>query len=142
MLQNEYLVAKIGVDTAENEPRKDTRWIRVCPVEVSRRQPLAPQPVAAPRTGGPRVQGACRHRHDTSLFPRLVLGCINADFGHQIFIFQHFSRSTRFAYFCITRNSIFKRKLFQLFFNRKFLKVLDNILQKLSSERCKSVQIL
>ena len=31
------------------------------------------------------------HGHDTSLFPRLVLGCINADFGHKKkIIFQHF----------------------------------------------------
>ena len=28
-------------------------------------------------------------RHDISLFPRLVLGCINADLGHQLVIFQH-----------------------------------------------------
>ena len=34
-------------------------------------------------------------RHDTSLFPRLVLGWINADFRVQIRIFQHFSSSTR-----------------------------------------------
>ena len=26
--------------------------------------------------------------HDTALFPRLVLGCINADFCNQIFIFS------------------------------------------------------
>ena len=32
--------------------------------------------------------------HDTSLFPRLVLVCINADFDVQIRIFQHLSRST------------------------------------------------
>ena len=34
-------------------------------------------------------------RHDTSHFPRLVLGWINADFDVQIRIFQQFSRSTR-----------------------------------------------
>ena len=35
--------------------------------------------------------------HDTSLFPRLVLGWIEADFRIQILvrIFQHFSKSTR-----------------------------------------------
>ena len=32
---------------------------------------------------------------DTSLFPRLVLGWIEADFRVQIRIFQHFSKSTR-----------------------------------------------
>ena len=53
----------------------------------------------------PRARRA--HRHDTSLFPRLVLGCINADFGHQIVILQHFSRSTRFSQFCAARISKF-----------------------------------
>ena len=33
--------------------------------------------------------------HDTPLFPRLVLGCINTDFCVQILIFQHFSRSIK-----------------------------------------------
>ena len=33
--------------------------------------------------------------HDTSLFRRLVLGWIEADFRVQIRIFQHFSKSTR-----------------------------------------------
>ena len=39
------------------------------------------------------------HCHDTTLFPRLVLGCINTDYGHQVFL-QHFSRSTKFSEFC------------------------------------------
>ena len=29
MLKNDYLLAKIGVDTAENEPRKE-RWTAAC----------------------------------------------------------------------------------------------------------------
>ena len=33
--------------------------------------------------------------HDKSLFPRLVLGWIEADFRVQIRILQHFSKSTR-----------------------------------------------
>ena len=41
--------------------------------------------------------------HDTSLFPRLVLGWIDADLDDQIVIFQHFSRSTRFSQFCAAR---------------------------------------
>ena len=36
-------------------------------------------------------------RAKSSNFRRLVLGCIEADFCNQILIFQHFSRSTRFA---------------------------------------------
>ena len=59
MLQNDYLVAKIGVDTAENEP-----YVKSLAV-VARLTSLAD-----------RLFG---HRHDTSLFPRLVLGCIDAD---------------------------------------------------------------
>ena len=38
---------------------------------------------------------------------QLVLGSIDADFCNQIIIFQHFSRSTRFAHFCTARNSIY-----------------------------------
>ena len=37
---------------------------------------------------------------DTSLFPRLVLGCINTDFCNQILILLHFLRSTRFPFVC------------------------------------------
>ena len=42
--------------------------------------------------GGPDADGRA---FDPSLFPRLVLGWINADFRAQIRIFQHFSSSTR-----------------------------------------------
>ena len=73
MLKNDYLVAKIGVDTAENE------LFQVEPARTGRDAAVHRRRI---------------HRHDTSLFPRLVLGCINADFGLQIIIFQHFSRST------------------------------------------------
>ena len=34
---------------------------------------------------------------------QLVLGCINADVGHQRVIFQYFSKSTRFSQFCAAR---------------------------------------
>ena len=37
-------------------------------------------------------------------FERLVLLCIDADFCNQILILQHFSRSTRFSYFCTAPN--------------------------------------
>ena len=33
-----------------------------------------------------------------------VLGCIDADFGNQIVILQHFSRSARFKHFCTARD--------------------------------------
>ena len=35
--------------------------------------------------------------HDTSLFRRLVLGCINTDFSNQTRILQHFSKSTKLS---------------------------------------------
>ena len=44
-------------------------------------------------------------------FGGLVLGCINADFCVQILIFQHFSRSTGFAYLRTARNSNFFLKI-------------------------------
>ena len=53
--------------------------------------------------------------HHTSLFPELVLGCINADLSHEIIIFNHFSKSTRSAHFCITRNSKFWGKIFKIY---------------------------
>ena len=37
----------------------------------------------------------------------LVLGCIEAEFYVQIFIFQHFSRSTRSTYLCTAPYSKF-----------------------------------
>ena len=41
---------------------------------------------------------------------RLVLSCIDADFCNQIVIFHHFSRSTRFTYFCTAQNSKMQQK--------------------------------
>ena len=80
--KNEYLVANIGFDTAETEPRKEAR---------PRRRRRVPQRRRRTRRTRRRRLG-----HDTSLFPRPVLGCINADFCNQILvlIFLHFSRST------------------------------------------------
>ena len=89
MLQkfNEYLVAKIGVDTAENEPSK------VWPASNGRVfAELAP---AAVRARLPRLPAQAPLLFLRFLFPRLVLGCINADFCNQILILQHLSRSTR-----------------------------------------------
>ena len=43
----------------------------------------------------------------SSNFPGLVLCCINADLCDQILIFQHFSRSTRFAILCTAQISNF-----------------------------------
>ena len=64
-----------------------------------------------------------------SLFPRLVLGWINADFRVQIRIFQHFSSSTRKSssrkQICkILQNFTEFCKIFEIF--RKFAEFLQN----------------
>ena len=105
MLKNAYLLAKIGFDTAEIEDL-DARL--EC---IFHRQSLeghrAHDHVNGALIPGAAVQSLDELRvrpdrvisvgHDTSLFPRLVLGCITADFGNQRVIFQHFSRSTRLS---------------------------------------------
>ena len=48
-------------------------------------------------------------RHLTN-FGRSVLGCIEAYDSETRRIFQHFSKSTRCAFLCTTRNSIFGKK--------------------------------
>ena len=100
MLQNEYLVAKIGFDTAENRPFKvSMKWgsqAGVAPV-MSR---------LAPRFGPFQVFKLLAN------FRGLVNGCIEADFRNQILIRQRFSRSTRFKNLCTAPNSNF-RKIFK-----------------------------
>ena len=100
MLKNDYLLAKIGVDTAENEPRREGPQVDLRPPRADREPGReTPAPSAARVTllspgrwhatesqpGTHRVMSA----RVTSLFLRLVLGCIDADFGHQIVILQH-----------------------------------------------------
>ena len=58
---------------------------------VERSPPFA---ASARSTSGSQYTDAAAG-HDTSLFPRLVLGWINADFRVQTRIFQHFSRPPR-----------------------------------------------
>ena len=76
--------------------------------------------------------------HDTSLFPRLVLGWINADFRVQLRICQHLSRSTRksssreqickilqtFTEFCKILRIFWK---FSENLNAKFWKILETV---------------
>ena len=81
MLKNAYSDAKIGVDTAENEPNSLTLG------ELSL---IFSFPFY---TLSPEYQIIAN-------FSELVLLCIEADFCTQIRIFQHFSRSTRFSHFC------------------------------------------
>ena len=67
----------------------------------------------APELGA--VEGAVAYdgidsiRHLTN-FGRSVLGCIEAYDSETRRIFQHFSKSTRCAFLCTTRNSIFCKK--------------------------------
>ena len=132
MLQNEYLAAKIGVDTAENEPSKVSRkWGLAMGrqgswegLHLARLRPLRQREPRRDRRRGLRGP-ASWSIHDTSLFPRLVLGWINADFGHQIVIFQHFSR---FPHFCTARNSKFWRKLSKISRNLStFFEIFENL---------------
>ena len=70
-----------------------------------------------------------------SLFPRLVLGWINADFRVQIRILQHFSKST------IKSSS--RKQLCQFFFNPEFCKKtweVFGIFQKINFKICKILQ--
>ena len=50
-----------------------------------------------------------------SNFRGLFLGCTNIDFCNQILIFQHFSRSTRFAILCTAQISKFRLKIVKFF---------------------------
>ena len=115
MLQNEYLVAKIGVDPAENAPSK----VSLIPAQYQFYPDAA---VFGTRTDAAQLTEAdagaallVRQGADLTYDPgnchfgpphpfwrnfgRLVLACINTDFGNIILILQHFSRSTRFAFF-------------------------------------------
>ena len=54
-----------------------------------------------------------------SNFEGLVLGCMDSYDSNQIVILQHFSRSTRFSYFCTAQISKFQRKPVQIFAGMK-----------------------
>ena len=123
-LQNEYLDAKIGVDTAENEPSKvwwvgwkiwemfgvdttENRLRQVCLSTCSSCRSLNPSCGRYPymkikSLGGVKIKW-------------LVLLCIEADFCIQIRILQHFSRSTRFAILRTAANWIFMICFFHIF---------------------------
>ena len=89
MLKDEYFVAKISVDTAANAPSKK---------------------------GVPRLRRPAAPRAD---FTGLVLCCIDSYDSEQRRILQHFSRSTRFAFFCTAQISKFQQKTVQIFAGMK-----------------------
>ena len=113
MLKNAYLDAKIGSDTAENEPQ-----------EVFS-PALASRLAGAEPGDAPLFRGAF-----AALFRRLVLGWIEADFRVQIRIFQHFSNSIKFY-----KKIIFSRanlaKIWQKF--AKICKIFDSFLKILQN---------
>ena len=79
-------------DAHEPDPRQQGRPLPNFE-RLSSRARKAAQPAARPNDG-----------HDTSLFPRLVLACINSDFHNQICMFQHFrdlqNNLAEFSFFC------------------------------------------
>ena len=67
-------------------------------------------PACLPQITPKSYDGIDSIRHLTN-FGRSVLGCIEAYDSETRRIFQHFSKSTRCAFLCTTRNSIFAKKL-------------------------------
>ena len=77
MLQNASLIVKIGADTAEDGPRKESANYATSSFSVRHRR--------GAKDAYPNEYGGVDVRFenaffDTSLFRRLVLGCISADF--------------------------------------------------------------
>ena len=84
-LSNEYLLAKIGFDTAENEPSKV--WRGQMPCDARGRAARARGP--APRV----IESVMCDRN----FGGLVLGCIEADFCNNILVGKLVTRSIKFT---------------------------------------------
>ena len=151
MLKNAYLLAKIGADTAENEQHFAESF-----AIGSNRDPRASTP--APRRRGRRPTPPSRRRarrrwpwpglkiwgtttdHGTfakleklakiilQIFGGLVLGCIKTKFCKKICVWEHFSSSARFAYFCtaaiskISPKSRFEKSAIFVNIQQKFYK--------------------
>ena len=130
MLKNDALVAKFGVDTAENEPSKVWwfGWEKGSISNFSTKVPPA-EPVVdtAEPAGCSSPTSTLVERFDIepfsdfttkwSNFRGLVLGCIDSYDSNQIVILQGFSRSTRFAILCTAQISKFQQKFVKLFSN-------------------------
>ena len=105
--------------------RSNSEWA------IQLRSLLAPSPCSArrprsasrPSAAASRRRGAARGRSGPpncnfagflqffANFGGLVLGCIKTNFCKKIFVWQHFSSSTRFAYFCTAAISKFPQKI-------------------------------
>ena len=82
------------------------------PSAASPRTPRGPSPSSL----SPGAHSRCLRSVETLLyrarsFTGLVLGCIEAKFCKKICVRQHFSSSTRFAYFCTAAISKFSQKI-------------------------------
>ena len=128
MLQNAYFLAKIGADTAENEQhfaeilptdalgrsgRRGSCEEAGRPVQLSGmleqgriHQPRRPTGLGAEYTMF-RDESDTHFSKILQIFGGLVLGCIKTKFCKKICVRQHFSSSTRFAYFCTAAISKF-----------------------------------
>ena len=67
--------------------------------------------------------------HDTSLFSKLVLGCIDSYDSEKWRIFSHFSRSTRFSHFRTAPNSKFQENSSFLSKSCEFSEILQILLK-------------
>ena len=98
MLKNEYLVAKIGgALQLRTSLLKLERSVAVNVVTLIGGADGAPTPMFD-------LTFVLTFGHSLANVERLVLFCIEADLCNQILIFQHFSRSTRFAFLSTARN--------------------------------------
>ena len=70
-----------------------------------------------------------RAGHDTSLFSKLVLGCIDSYDSEKWRIFSHFSRSTRFSRFRTAPNSKFQENSSFLSKSCEFSEILQILLK-------------
>ena len=92
MLQNAYLVAKIGADTAENEQY----FAEILPKNGN--YPLDSwTPGDLEETATPSLLGDTTADRQNFGKMLLVFGCIGTDFCKKIRVLQHFSKSTRLS---------------------------------------------
>ena len=104
MLQNAYLIAKIGADTAENEHH----FAEILPIGRRVAEGEAGGPRRGERAGQPALEpcdpshGYAARRCSRYLLDRIcqnvdkmlaVLGCIGADICNKLFILQHISNA-------------------------------------------------
>ena len=118
-LSNEYLLAKVGFDTAENEPSKVgpiEHWgLQLLPEELRAVLERSELPRELLRVGVEAfverfdIEPSSDFSAKWSKFMRLVLCCIDAKFCKKIFVGKLLTGSTRFTCFC-TRPQYFRKK--------------------------------